>query len=1101
MIVTINSRGVAEMTGLCQWDVKQEVTVAGINLTDCTMHWSYSALADLTPAQTTDIRQFTEATVDDETVYTVAIPDSALQEAGTIDGYIYRDNADGGETIARVYGVVQERPQPSDYVSEDNITTILTLIKSETDPAIADMQEGIAEAIGAMEATADDLTGQVNAALDLSNAATAAANEKAIYAEQIGREAAEKAFDAYLAADEATAQAGVAQAAAAAALDAKAQTEQATAAAQAAVMETREDLYSTMGLVDPQPAISLYNGAYNGDFSDGTVSGSQRGGWIRNDTNTTLDITAGILTVTGNATSQEPFAYRTPPAEFTITGGDVLYFRARGRTRAAGATYLFMQAARATPTTTAQFNIKTSPVANTWYETSGLVTVPAGTPTGTMYVRFGTTWPGSEASKIAEYDYGVVINLSTAFGGTANIPAGLTAEIVDGWLTDKLGAGLHYFSGTEVFQRSRTYPDMVMTETAGAVGWKPVTDIYRPPLGFATEDYIADGAVKHKKTNFAAIGKNKFDARELLSGYYVSNTTTGVTAGTGWETSGYIPVKAGQAYTAAPVRYALTFAADKSRNGSRADSGNHRGTITITPAADGYLRISWLNTSVNASEVQVEEGSTATAYEPFSTVISDLQLTEAQIAKASKDTLKDIKINKTGTLFTMTSKLGAETIESKFQTDGSDNGAFSFVQTKIGSTIVAQNTDDIAPQRIQGYPVGANHRYPFMARVTATGHGKTTADIGSLWTDGTTQYTLLRINGSYLYFAPPYTTTNGEITAAYIAPVATLTHVGGATDATAVALTALTPDENTRYATNNISVKVYLDGTEITADGDYYGTTVDVRENYNVMCYKELLDFMQSHIGGDLHDNSIGGVYAISNTYTYTKGLACTIYGSLKALKKMTATNWDGIQAILLNSATTRRYLPNVKVKSGYDLHAGVDMSGWNQNVSYLASDLEDAAIPPNHYVEWIMSGGNKTYGFSAGYIPDKTAGANAARLASNTRLWYIPTFKKNYPTLMSKTMQAGDYFNFAAFRNYMTAAQAGNATAAFTVKDRASTYLFIVYNQAATAENVYLNEHIGKSVSVVQSRNFTLLNTVVDGLGVSFNITSTSGNAVLKIV
>ena len=201
-----------------------------------------------------------------------------------------------------------------------------------------------------------------------------------------------------------------------------------------------------------------------------------------------------------------------------------------------------MQAARAT--TTAQFNIKKSPEANTWYETSGLVTVPAGTPTGTMYVRFGTTWQGSEASKIAEYDYGVVINLSTAFGGTANIPAGLTAEIVDGWLTDKLGAGLYYFSGTEVFQRSRTYPDMVMTETAGAVGWKPVTDIYRPPLGFATEDYIADGAVKHKKTNFAAIGKNKFDARELLSGYCVSNTTTGVTAGTGWETSGYIPVKA-----------------------------------------------------------------------------------------------------------------------------------------------------------------------------------------------------------------------------------------------------------------------------------------------------------------------------------------------------------------------------------------------------------------------------------------------------------------------------------------------------------------------------------------------------------------------------
>ena len=56
----------------------------------------------------------------------------------------------------------------------------------------------------------------------------------------------------------------------------------------------------------------------------------------------------------------------------------------------------------------------------------------------------------------------------------------------------------------------------------------------------------------------------------------------------------------------------------------------------------------------------------------------------------------------------------------------------------------------------------------------------------------------------------------------------------------------------------------------------------------------------------------------------------------------------------------------------------------------------------------------------------------------------------------MSKTMQAGDYFNFAAFRNYMTAAQAERDGGLYGQGQSVDLSVYR-YNQAATAETFTL--------------------------------------------
>jgi uncharacterized protein YjdB len=137
--------------GLWQYDIGQTLDIMGLVPTGTPeMHWAYSALADLTPAQTIDIRTMTEVTTGEgeaaETYYTVDIPDLALSTADEVVGYIYDEDTGTGETIAVVRFYVEEREQPTDYVSPDNTVTLQDLVETAVDAAIPTFEIGTVEA-------------------------------------------------------------------------------------------------------------------------------------------------------------------------------------------------------------------------------------------------------------------------------------------------------------------------------------------------------------------------------------------------------------------------------------------------------------------------------------------------------------------------------------------------------------------------------------------------------------------------------------------------------------------------------------------------------------------------------------------------------------------------------------------------------------------------------------------------------------------------------------------------------------------------------------------------------------------------------------------
>lgn len=135
------------LTDIWQYDIGQTLDIMGLVPTGTPeMHWAYSALADLTPPQTIDIRTMTEVTTGEgeaaETYYTVDIPDLALSTADEVVGYIYDEDTGTGETIAVVRFYVEEREQPTDYAGVDDTVTLQGLINATPHNNLASKQGG-----------------------------------------------------------------------------------------------------------------------------------------------------------------------------------------------------------------------------------------------------------------------------------------------------------------------------------------------------------------------------------------------------------------------------------------------------------------------------------------------------------------------------------------------------------------------------------------------------------------------------------------------------------------------------------------------------------------------------------------------------------------------------------------------------------------------------------------------------------------------------------------------------------------------------------------------------------------------------------------------
>lgn len=399
---------------------------------------------------------------------------------------------------------------------------------------------------------------------------------------------------------------------------------------------------------------------------------------------------------------------------------------------------------------------------------------------------------------------------------------------------------------------------------------------------------------------------------------------------------------------------------------------------------------------------------------------------------------KPLTLTKSGNTLTLsrifdTTKVLVQTLSLT----GTANGTFNIGPTTLDGVTVHTGSDDIAPIRTQMGTVGGGHGYSVVAEFTNP-DAKTTADLGSKWTDGTRQYQLLGItSGGKLLIGGSY--TGSPVTSANVNPPANLTHVSGATHTGSIDYTTKVASSLDGVVARSAQTLI-VDGKTITADGTYTAAEVVIRETGDLLDYGALYDWQAAHVGTDwtTAKDSIGGAVRVTSTYRFT-ARGCRVSIDLTEMLPTTLGQCGLVQAAALGDGATtfpKRYLPGVGTVSGFDWTAGVDLTSYSTDVVVATGDLVTTGRPPSVSVDVLPNTGTATIGFALGYLHWGARSDDATRASQRisraaTKLWDLRGTRKNYPTFTTAETAGWGHLRGEAFRAYLNPTQVAAVVAA----------------------------------------------------------------------
>ncbi|WCN83513.1 hypothetical protein [Micromonospora sp. LH3U1] len=371
----------------------------------------------------------------------------------------------------------------------------------------------------------------------------------------------------------------------------------------------------------------------------------------------------------------------------------------------------------------------------------------------------------------------------------------------------------------------------------------------------------------------------------------------------------------------------------------------------------------------------------------------------------------------------------------------------SAVGTKIHDT-----SDDNCPINTGWSYVGGNHGYDVGNQIVVTNHGKTTADVGSQWTDGIRIFTLLAItNANSLLFGNPYTVVDGIAQGARVKPAAPLTHVSGATNKTTVPITGLTPDVQIRPATHSHTATVELDGRPV-ANGRWTGQDLTIRESYVIPSYQGMIDTARTNIGTPIATimSRVPSLCRVSNVYRWSQG-GLLVGQTVAALARFTlnagVTQCAPLTAVA--GGTRRQFMPNVGSAGGLNWSVWANIDTLPALTDFTPATLKDRLMPASSMTQWAVNSGQiQQWGIAVGLLPVADGVPEIRARHTTTKGWFISSsLKKNYPQLVwGRTLAAGESVTGTAYRRYLAPPSAATE---IVVSD--STHDFVMIERVDT--------------------------------------------------
>ncbi len=430
-----------------------------------------------------------------------------------------------------------------------------------------------------------------------------------------------------------------------------------------------------------------------------------------------------------------------------------------------------------------------------------------------------------------------------------------------------------------------------------------------------------------------------------------------------------------------------------------------------------------------------------------------------------------------------------------------DSNVFNFRGDYIDGVLVKSASDDVAPYRALGTTIGANHGF-FMGNAIAASHGKTSADVGAVYSNGGAEYVIVSIaSADRLYLTPRV--GNGSV------PTGTFTRVSGGTSAGSFTVSSVTNSVNWFPPITSRRIRCFVDGKEIAATTGTFGFAdrAVIVESYDVLDKTELVNWLIANGSTGALAPQGDPAFTVSISYEFDREANCTIYTDFLALKSIPLQDIMFLQA--QRGELTHYYIPKALpfTHEGFSFdYAKIEaadktvVNGLNTvNLSPDRCELEGILC------DRVIGFNGSASAFAMGYLPVGTTGiAERRSQAANRAIEIRGNTGKLYPRAVDKgnvTLSPGEYFSTIGYRNVF--ARPTERTTAYPVRTRGDDFLYMDWHNVAKLDRVPLPvDFAGRSFEVVEkSANVTLMSqSLTNSVAVNVAAAGSYGYLILRV-
>lgn len=326
--------------------------------------------------------------------------------------------------------------------------------------------------------------------------------------------------------------------------------------------------------------------------------------------------------------------------------------------------------------------------------------------------------------------------------------------------------------------------------------------------------------------------------------------------------------------------------------------------------------------------------------------------------------------------------------------------------------------DDLYPPNFNGTYIGGNHGFFCVDKITSALHGKSDADIGSIWTDSKGKtYVLTHIyneNQLGLVMFNEQNMSSGKMGVGNPEVGTEMTHQSGATNTGPI---SVEQREGTQLwqCFNKYSISIIIDGNERDIDIDLIEScnNVEITTQYNIIYVPAMLTYLMENAGQNdkdsQHSDEIEECYmTVYTCYSFNRNGSLSTYCSYHINKDIKLGHIDLVQSMAIGT-DTYTYVPDTTFDE-------VTRHQSETKHTFTNDTWRDAEKVPYRYYQFADETCNK--GMCLAYDRSIGIGQNDLRLAHCTNAGWFPTTRKMYPHLINGgTLSKGSYFDAMAAR------------------------------------------------------------------------------------